>query len=88
MPMQFDENFNLHVEKLVYEVLDTRKLTVREVELLKDALKESMFILLTEHTTKCALQQKERFKSNLEVAIGLVTLINIAIALGFKFLGA
>lgn len=73
----YDKNFEVRVKTHVYDVLNTRELTVREVTLLKNAFQESLELLLTRHTIECAKRQSEKFRNNLGLAISIITIINL-----------
>lgn len=86
-PVQYDENFNLHVEQLVYGVLNTRELTVKEVIAIKDALKESQTILLAQHAEECRKKQQARLVFIISVAAGVASIVNICVGLVMKAIG-
>jgi len=82
-----NKNFEFRVKTHVYEVLNTRELTVREVNLLKDAFKDAHELLLAHHTAECMKKQNDKFKSYLATAVAVVSVVNIIVTMCLKFWG-
>ena len=84
----YDKNFEVRVKTHVYDVLNTRELTVREVTLLKNAFSESLELLLSRHTLECVKRQNEKFRNNLTIAVGIITITNLVVTWVIKLLGS
>jgi len=77
---KYDAEFRLHVKDIAEDVMSTRELTVKEVEVIKVAVSQSLELLVTKHIMACEQRRKEAMLKELKILSSIVVAISTIIS--------
>jgi len=83
---KYDEEFQLHVKAVVEEVMSTRECTVKEVEVVKAAVHQSLELLVTKHIMACEQRRKASLTQDFRILGSAAAVISAIVSALVAFL--